>query len=189
MAKLQTLDPGCMKLMVFLCVTVYNRCVWFYTLGSLTECQVTPPTTTSLLHVESYLGGPVGVHLNHVLGALFDLELDVVLSFEGSQAATAGAHSGLAVRGVWGQRAFCAKSWKKKKLVPHGSLETTADDIWGCVCCWSHKYTLTVNSNSACVCYFWLPAILKLAKQSCSSAWWPRTLFTKTRQVATSVVK
>lgn len=55
---------------------------------------------------EAYLRWPVGVHLNHVLRALFDLELDVVLSFQGGQAAAARAHSALAVWGIWRQGAF-----------------------------------------------------------------------------------
>lgn len=68
---------------------------------------------------ESYLGGSVGVHQNHVLCALFDLELDVILSFQGSQAAAAGAHSRLTVGGVWGQRAFWVKTKKKEKESYH----------------------------------------------------------------------
>lgn len=83
---------------------------------------------TSPSPVESYLGGPVGVHLNHVLGALFDLELDVVLSFQGGEAAAACAHSGFAVRGIWGQRALWVETGKKEhKLSPYGSMETTMD--------------------------------------------------------------
>lgn len=67
---------------------------------------------------QSYLGGSVGVHQDHVLRALLDLELDVILSFQGSQAAAAGAHSRLAVWGVWGQRAFWVKT-KKVTILGH----------------------------------------------------------------------
>ena len=59
-----------------------------------------------------YLGGPVGVHQNHILCTLLDLELDVVLSLQGGQAAATGAHSRLAVGGIWGQRAFWVKTEK-----------------------------------------------------------------------------
>ena len=58
-----------------------------------------------------YLGGNVGVHLDHVLRPLFDLQLDVVLLLQGSEAAAAGEHPGLAAGRVWRQRAF----WEKKK--------------------------------------------------------------------------
>lgn len=61
---------------------------------------------------QSYLGGSVGVHLDHVLCALFDLELDVILFFQGSQAAAAGARPRLTVWGVRGQRAFWVKTEK-----------------------------------------------------------------------------
>lgn len=54
----------------------------------------------------TYLRGTVGVHLNHVLSTLFDLELDIILSFQCGQAAAAGEHSGLTVGSVWGQRAL-----------------------------------------------------------------------------------
>lgn len=36
-----------------------------------------------------YLGGSVGVDWNHVLGSLFDLELDVELSLQGGNAVLA----------------------------------------------------------------------------------------------------
>ncbi len=72
------------------------------------ECQVNPPPSPA----DPYLGGPVGVHQNHVLGALFDLELDVILPFQGGQAAAAGAHSRLTVGGIWGHRAFWVKTKK-----------------------------------------------------------------------------
>lgn len=69
---------------------------------------------------ESYLGGSVGVHLDHVLSALFDLELNVILSFQGGEAAITRAHSGLTVGGIWSQRAFWVKMEKnnRKKLAP-----------------------------------------------------------------------
>lgn len=62
---------------------------------------------------ETYLGGSIRVHQNHVLCPLFDLQLDVILSLQGSQAAAAGAHSAFTVWGVWGQRAFWVKTRKK----------------------------------------------------------------------------
>ena len=57
-----------------------------------------------------YLGGDVGVHLDHVLGPLFDLQLDVVLLLQGSEATAAREHPSLTVGRVWRQRAF----WEKK---------------------------------------------------------------------------
>lgn len=135
---------------------------------------------------ESYLGGSVGVHQNHVLCALFDLELDVILSFQGSQAAAAGAHSRLTVGGVWGQRAFWVKTKKKekRKLSSNGTLEKKTD-IHDSVCITGvfHKYTPTINSKGM-LFLFWLQAILKLAKQT----YWTITLLTKTHHLATSVV-
>lgn len=76
---------------------------------------------------ESHLGGPVGVHLNHVLGTLFDLELDVILSFQGGQAAAAGAHSRLTVGRIWGQREFWVKKRRNKSYHLMTILETTTD--------------------------------------------------------------
>lgn len=64
------------------------------------------PLHSEAARCEPYLGGPVGVHQNHVLCTLLDLELNVVLSFQGGEAAAAGAHSRLTVWRVWGQRAF-----------------------------------------------------------------------------------
>lgn len=87
--------------------------------------------------VETYLGGPVGVHLNHVLGTLFNLELNVVLSFQGGEAAAACAHSGLAVRGIWGQRAFWIKVGREKKRQVHVSTYGKQWQTWLCMCCWN----------------------------------------------------
>lgn len=83
---------------------------------------------------ESYLGGPVGVHQNHVLGTLFDLQLDVILSFQGGQAAAAVAHSRLTVGGIWGQGAFCVKTKKKSYYLV---AVWKQPQICLGMCCWS----------------------------------------------------
>lgn len=83
---------------------------------------------------DSYLGGPVGVHQNHVLGTLFDLQLDVILSFQGGQAAAAVAHSRLTVGGIWGQGAFCVKTKKKSYYLV---AVWKQPQICLGMCCWS----------------------------------------------------
>lgn len=87
------------------------------------ECQVNPPPAPH----DSYLRGPVGVHMDHVLSSLFDLELNVILSLQGSQAAAA-AHPRLAVRGIWGQRAIWVN--REKTLLPFENNHL-------CMCYWS----------------------------------------------------
>lgn len=72
--------------------------------------QLRPECQKNLHLLDSYLRRPIGVHQNHVLSTLFDLELDVILSFQGGKAAAA---AGVRVGGIWGQRAFWVKMRKK----------------------------------------------------------------------------
>lgn len=104
-------DPVCMKLDlsfkfstrdVLYCT---HLAAWHESVWTWMSCE---PSSSA----ESYLGGSIGVHQNHVLCALFDLELNVILSFQGGQAAVAGAHSRFTVGGVWGQWAFWVKTKK-----------------------------------------------------------------------------
>lgn len=67
--------------------------------------------------------------------------------------------------GYLGSRGILRKD-KKEKVTTLWPFGNNHRYVWVCAAGVCHKYTLTVNSNSACMCYFWLPSILKLSKQS-----------------------